>query len=43
MKSKENVHVSLGEASGENSDLFLLRKGNFNSIREFKYGQTGKI
>ena len=39
-KSKGSVHVLLGEGSGKNLEMFLLRKGNFIMINEFKYGKT---
>ena len=42
-KSKGNPHVSLGQGSGKDLELFLLIKGNFTLISEFKYGQIGKI
>ena len=43
MKSKRSTHVLLGEGRGKNLDMFLLKKGNFIMINEFRYGQTSKI
>ena len=42
-KSKESAHVLLREGTGKNLDMFLLKKGNFIMINEFRYGQTWKI
>ena len=40
LKRKGSAHVLLGEGSGKNLAMFLLKKGNFIMINEFKYGQT---
>ena len=37
------AHFLLGEGRGKNLDIFLLRKGNFIMINEFRYVQTWKI
>ena len=39
-KSKGSAHVSLGEGSGENLEMFLLRKRSFIMINESKSGQV---
>ena len=41
-RNRKEVHVSLGEGSGKNFEMFLLKKGNFFLISEFKYGQAWK-
>ena len=42
-RNRREAHVLPGERRGENLDMFLLRKGNFIMINEFRYGQTWKI
>ena len=41
-RNRREMHVSLGEGSGKNLDMFLLKKCNFFLISEFKYGQAWK-
>ena len=40
MKSRGRAHVLIGKGRWKNLDMFLLRKGNFIMINEFRYGQT---
>ena len=42
-KSNGSTHVLLGKWRKENLYMFLLRKGNFIMINEFRYGPTWKI
>ena len=42
-QNRREGHVLLGERRGKNLDMFLLRKGNFIMINEFRYGQTWKF
>ena len=35
-----SAHILFGEGRGKSLEMFLLRKGNFTMIDEFKYGQT---
>ena len=39
---KGSAHVLLGEGSGKNLEMFLLKKGTFIMINEFKHRQTWK-
>ena len=43
MRNWTEVHALLGEGRGKNLGIFLLRKGTFTMINEYRYGQTWKI
>ena len=42
-KLKGSAHVLLGEGRGKNLDMFLLKKGNFIMINEFRYGRPSPL